>query len=151
MTKIDEAKLRSMTSEERHRLWINARKIDSDEARSIAQMVEQIGLPYSDDQNLRHSDPVFLKMVDIIYSTEGKAAGLAASNLGLPAMAHIDPLLFAALGVDYGAHNEATVNAGAIVASMMTTLGFGRSGKKGKLPATCIAKTAEIYVPSKKR
>ena len=137
-----------MTSEKRHRLWINARKIESDEARSIVQMIEQIGLPYSDDQNLRHSDPIFLKMVDIIYSSEGKAAGVAATAEGLAAMAHIDPLLFAALGVDYGAHNEATVNAGAIVASMMTTLGLKKSGKKGKLPPTCIAKTAEIYVPS---
>jgi hypothetical protein len=148
MTKIDENKLRSMSVHERHQLWINAKNKDSDEARSIVQMIENIGLPYSDDRNLRHSDPIFLKMVEVIYSKEGKAAGVEATTQGLPAMAGIDPLLLAALGVDYGAHNEATVNAGTIVASMMTTLGFKKSGKKGKLPSICIAKTAEIYVSS---
>jgi hypothetical protein len=148
-TKIDEAKLRGMSVHERHRLWINARKIDSDEAKEMVRMIENLGLPYSDPGSLKFDDPIFLKMEEIISSAEGKSAAIEATKKGLPALAGVDPLLSAKLGVDYGAHNDGTINAGFLVAQMMRTQGYKLSGRKGKLPPTCLAKTAEIYIPIK--
>jgi hypothetical protein len=58
-------------------------------------------------------------------------------------------MLVEKLGVDYGKHNDGTLNAGYLVAEMMRSQGYRTSGRKGKLPATCVAKTAEIYVPAK--
>jgi hypothetical protein len=147
-TKIDEAKLRAMKVHDRHRLWINARKKDSDEAKEIVRMIENIGLPYSDPGSLKFDDPIFMKMEEIIFSPEGIAAGIQSTNNGLPALAGIDPLLSSALGVDYGSHNDGTINAGFLVAQMMRMQGYKQSGRKGKLPPTCIAKTAEIYRPN---
>ena len=148
-TKIDEAKLRGMKVHERHRLWINARGIDSDEARDLVRQIEGLGLPYSEEGSLKFDDPIFLKMYEIINSPKGKAAAIEATKAGQPALAGIDPLLIEALGVDYGSHNDGTINAGYLVAQMMRSQGYKLSGRKGKLPPTCVAKTAEIYVPNK--
>jgi hypothetical protein len=148
-TKIDEAKLRGMTVHDRHRLWINARKLDTDEARRLVQMIEVLGLPYSDPGSLKFDDPIFMKMEEIVFSSDGKAAGIEATKNGLPALAGIDPLLSAKLGVDYGSHNDGTINAGYLVAQMMRMQGYKLSGRKGKLPPTCVAKTAEIYISIK--
>ena len=148
MTRIDEAKLRAMSVHDRHRLWVNARGIDSAEARAVVELIENIGLPYSEEGSLKLDSPLGRKMEEIIFSAKGRAAGLEATKRGLPAMAGIDPLLAAALGVDYGPHNDATIQAGYLVAIMMRMQGCKNSGKKGKLPASCIAKTAEIFVPN---
>lgn len=148
-TKIDEAKLRSMTVHDRHRLWINARKVDTEEAREMVRMIEGLGLPYSEPGSLKSDDPISIKMNEIIFSSEGKAAAIEATKNGLPALAGIDPLLSKALGVDYGSHNDGTIGAGYLVAQMMRMQGYKLSGRKGKLPPTCVAKTAEIYVPIK--
>ena len=67
----------------------------------------------------------------------------------IPALAGIDPMLLSALGVDYGSHNEGTISAGYLVAQMMRMHGYKLTGRKGKLPSTCVAKTAEIYEPNK--
>jgi hypothetical protein len=148
-TKIDEAKLRGMNLHSRHQLWINARNIDSEEAREVVRMIENLGLPYSDPKSLKFDDPIFQRMEQIVFSAEGKAAGIEATEAGLPALAGIDPLLSTTLGVDYGSHNNGTMNAGYLVAQMMQMQGYKLSGRKGKLPATCVAKTAEIYVLKK--
>jgi hypothetical protein len=148
-TKIDESKLRGMTVHERHQIWINARRIDSAEARELIRMIEGLGLPYSEEGSLKYDDPIILKMYEIIHSAQGKTAAIEATKEGRPALEGIDPLLSAALGVDYGSHNDGTINAGYLVAQMMRSQGYQLSGRKGKLPPTCIAKTAEIYVPNK--
>jgi hypothetical protein len=149
-TKIDEARLRGMSVHDRHQLWINARKIDSDDARKLIQMIEGIGLPYSDPGSLKTDDPIFLKMYEIINSQKAISAAIEATKAGLPALTPMDPMLVEKLGVDYGSHNDATINAGYLVAEMMRSQGYRTSGRKGKLPATSVAKTAEIYVPAKK-
>ena len=149
MAKISDEKLQGMSVHDRHQLWINARRIDSEEARELVERIEKLGLPYSEIRSLKASDPVFMKMEQIVFSQEAKTAAIAATDAGLPALAGIDPLLSAALGVDYGPHNDGTINAGYLVAQMMRMQGYKNSGRKGKLPVTCIAKTAEIYVPIK--
>ncbi|ABD05313.1 hypothetical protein RPB_0602 [Rhodopseudomonas palustris HaA2] len=149
-TKIDEAALFAMNVHQRHQLWINARKIDSEEAREVVRLIEDLGLPYSEDRSLKLDDPINQKMYQIINSKEGKAAAFEATANGRPALEGIDPLLLAALGVDYGKHNDTTINAGYLVAQMMRSQGYQLSGRKGKLPSSCVAKTAEIYVPNSK-
>jgi hypothetical protein len=114
-------------------------------------LIETLGLPYSDPGSLKFDDPIFLKMHEIIFSERGKAAAIEATQAGLPALAGIDPLLSEALGVDYGSHNDGTINAGYLVAQMMRAQGYKLTGRKGKLPPACTAKTAEIYVPIRKR
>lgn len=148
-TKIDENKLRAMSVHDRHQLWINARGMDTDEAKKLVQMIESLGLPYSDPTSLTSNDPISIKMTEIIFSPEGKAAAIDATKQGLPALAGVDPMLAAALGVDYGPHNSGTINAGYLVAEMMRTQGYKLTGRKGKLPSNCVAKTGEIYVPIK--
>src|SRR4051794_2688956 len=98
---------------------VNARNVDSDEARELVHMIEALGLPYSDPESLKFDDPIFLKMHEIIFSDPGKKAALEATKAGLPALAGVDPLLSAVLGVDYGSHNDGTINAGYLVAQMM--------------------------------
>ena len=144
-----EEKLKSFSVHDRHTIYKRARSLGTPEALALCKRIDELGLPYSDDTPLNFDDPVLQKMAEIIFSAEGKAAGLAATKEGLPALAAIDPLLSSALGVDYAPHNRGTLEAGFIIAQMMRTQGYKNSGRKGKLPATCVAKTAEIFVPNK--
>jgi hypothetical protein len=68
-------------------------------------------------------------MREVIYSNGGRAAALAATKAGLPAMAGIDPMLQEALGSDYGPHNMGTHTAGGIVGELMQSLATKTSGK----------------------
>ncbi|MEQ1492405.1 MAG: hypothetical protein ABL932_17820, partial [Terricaulis sp.] len=137
--------LKARSPAERHRIYMNAcAKAHTPEGAQLKQLLEQSGLPYSDDAALKNDDPITIKMTEIIFSPEGRQAALAATAAGEAAMAGIDPLLQQALGVDYGAHNMGTNTAGSIVAVLMRQLGFEAAGKKA-LPAGCVAKTAETW------
>jgi hypothetical protein len=83
-------------------------------------------------------------MREVIYSNGGRAAALAATKAGLPAMAGIDPMLQEALGSDYGPHNMGTHTAGGIVGELMQSLGYKNVGQK-PLPDHCVAKTAAVW------
>jgi hypothetical protein len=138
-------RLRSRSPHERHQLYMNAcAKAHTVEGAALRVLIEESGLPFSDDAALKMDDPISLKMIEIIFSSEGRQAALNATDKGEPAMLGIDPLLSAALGVDYGAHNRGTVTAGAIVGALMRQLGFENAGQK-PLPDYCIAKTAETW------
>jgi hypothetical protein len=93
------------------------------------------------------TDPVYLRMEEIVWSSAGRAAAIAATEQGLPAMAGIDPLLQADLGEQYHPHDQATMNAGFIVGGLMRHLGYVDGGQ-GKLPVDCIAKTAMKWKPA---
>ena len=140
--------LAAKSVDDRHTLWKNARSKNTAEAQALAQLIESCGLPYSDDSALRSDDPLVRKMIDVIYSQEAKDAAVAATKSGMPALQGVDPILVRVLGVDYGPHNRGTMEAGSIVALMMREQGYKNSHKKGPLPPSCIAKTAEIFVPN---
>jgi hypothetical protein len=110
----------------------------------LKRLCEVAGLPFSDDACLTLDDPITVKMHEIINSKEGRAAAIAATQVGLPAMAGVDPLLQVALGVDYGPHNMGTATAGGLVGELMTSLGYRNTGQK-ELPAGCVAKTAAMW------
>ena len=141
--------LRRMPPVDRHELWKKARSlgVTVSKALELAEKIEALGLPYSDPKCLKLDDPITIKMYELVFSPEGKKAGLDATSAGLPALAGIDPILTRELGVDYGAHNMSTMTAGAFVAEMMRTFGFEKTGKSGKLPTGCRAKTAVFFAP----
>ena len=145
--KIDEVKLRAMSVHDGHTIWKRARGMTAPEAKQMVAWIEGLGLPYSDSDCLKGDDPIFIKMYELILSSEGKKAAIEATREGLPAMAYVDPILARVLGVDYASHNMGTTSAGSLVAEMMRTQGYKNTGKKGKLPQGCVAKTAELYAP----
>src|SRR5262249_33683805 len=134
-------KIRSLTQEERHNLWNNAKRKKADH---VVQMIEESGLPYSDPKGLKLDSPIGREMAKIINSPQGIAAAIEATKQGLPALAAVDPLLHASLGDLYSKTYEATIQAGYLVALMMRAQGFDNSGRQGQLTG-CVAKTGEIY------
>ena len=111
----------------------------------LKKLLEEAGLPFSDTACLTMDDPITIKMHTVINSKEGREAAVAATKIGLPAMAGIDPLLQVALGVDYGAHNMGTATAGGLVGNLMQSLGYKKGPQKG-LPSNCVAKTAATWL-----
>ena len=85
-------------------------------------------------------------MRKIIFTPEGERAALQAHDSGLPPLAGLDPLLSTALGPDYSKDNEATIQAGFLVADLMKQLGFEKiEGTSKKLPDNCIARTGQMF------
>lgn len=137
-------KLGTKTPGERHQLYMNARAMNSDEARQLVRLIEESGLAYSLDRSLRVPDPISQKIAAIAFSAEATKAMEDAILNGLPPMAALDPLLIQALGDDYGSHNASTTFAGRIAAERMQQRGYHKAGRKQKLPADCRAKTADV-------
>jgi hypothetical protein len=71
---------------------------------------------------MRLSDPVYLKMEEIIWREDGRKAALMATDNGLPALCGVEPLLKKELGSRYSPHDMGTVSAGAIVGELMRHL-----------------------------
>jgi hypothetical protein len=147
MVKYTPEKIKAMSVHDRHTIWKRARTRTDTEAKDIVRLIEQSGLPYSEEACLRGDDPITIKIWEIVE--ENAAAMIEATDKGLPAICGVDRLLSEALGVDYGGHNMATATAGSMVAERMRQLGYKNSGKKGKMPKGSVAKTAEIFVPNK--
>jgi hypothetical protein len=137
--------LRAMPVSQRHQLYKNALKLDTDEAHQLIERLKKMGLPFSDNSALSLDDPISLKMYEIIHSNAGTSAMKAAAEKGIPPMAGVDPLLAEALGVDYGPHNMATQTAGYFVAQRMRTLGYKHAGKSMTLPSGCVARSAIVF------
>jgi len=139
-----EEKLGAKSPGERHQLYANARSMDSDDARALATMIEESGLPYSLDRSLRSPYPVSTRVAEVVFSAEGTKAMEEAVRNGVPPMAALDPMLAQTLGDDYGPHNASTTTAGRIAVERMLQRGYRKLGKKQKLPAECRAKTADL-------
>ena len=137
--------LRGMTVHQRHALYKNAcRLAHTPDGAALKKLIEEAGLPFSEEAALRGDDPLTLKMHEIIWSSDGKQAAIAATEAGEAAMAGIDPLLQAALGSDYGPHNMGTNRAGVITGELMQFLGYVRVAQV-PLPSHCVAKTATSW------
>lgn len=137
--------LKALSVHDRATLYKNASRLaHMPEARSLKKLIEEAGLPFSDDACLTMDDPITVKMHEIINSPEGRAAAVKAVKDGLPAMAGIDPMLQIALAGDYGAHNMGTATAGGLVGELMQSLGY-RKDKQKALPEGCVAKTAATW------
>lgn len=146
----DYARLKNLKPSERHALWSNAKKRESDneQAKAIVRLIETSGLEYRAGGSVRLDDAIGKAMHRVIFSKEGKQAAFEATTKGLPALAGVDPLLATALGDDYGKHNEATIQAGYLVTNMMEQSGYKQAGS-GPLPPVCVAKTGLIFILNK--
>jgi hypothetical protein len=136
--------LRSFSPSERHTIYKKARAHGTPEALELCERIRSLGLPYSEAAALKQNDPITMRIYEIAFTEAASSAMKAAIEAGQPPMIALDPLLVADLGVDYGPHNHSTNMAGRIAAERMEMFGFRRTGRKGPLPKTCIAKTAEI-------
>ena len=149
--KYDFAALKRMLPTERQALWQNAkRRIESPEARAIIELIEASGLDYRANESVRLDDAIGRAMQNVIFSPEGRAAALKAAEQGLPALAGVDPLLQAALGANYGKHNEATVQAGYLVANLMRQAGYD-DGPSKPLPSGCVAVSGMLFAKRPER
>ena len=109
--------------------------------------MNQSGLPLRSG-GMRKSDPVSLKMEEIICGSEGRTAALVATDKGLPALCGVEPLLKKELGERYNPHDMGTNLAGVITGELMTHLGYSAAGE-AKCLECGVAKTAMTCVPQK--
>jgi len=140
--------LKLMSPEERSTLYRNAVKRLEKGGQSIVDLIDASGLPLRSG-GMCMTDPVYLRIEEIVWSPAGRDAALAATERGLPALAGIDPMLQAELGMQYSPHDMGTMNAGYIVGELMRHLGFVDAGQ-GKLPDNCVAKTAMRWKPHRR-
>ena len=137
--------LKARSPHDRAELYKNASRLaHTPEGAALKELLIESGLPFSEDACLKTDDPITIKMHEVIFSKEGRAAAIESTKVGDSAMAGVDPLLQSALGVDYGAHNMGTATAGGIVAELMKSLGYKKVGQK-PLPSHCIAKTGATW------
>lgn len=88
-----------MLPTERQALWQNAkRRSELPEARAIIELIEASGLDYRANESVRLDDEIGRAMQKVVFSPEGRAAALEATEKGLPALAGVDPLLQDAAG-----------------------------------------------------
>lgn len=132
--------LQKMTPENRLNLYQNALRRREKGGQAIIELIDSSGLPLSSG-SMRTSDPTYLKMEEIVWSTKGRIAAIEATNKGLPALAGVEPFISADLGDRYNPHDGGTMNAGYIQGELMRHLGYVDAGQ-GKMPEGSIAKTA---------
>jgi hypothetical protein len=138
-------KLVGLSPGDRFKLLLRANEIKSPAAQHVIDTIEELGLPAYDATALRHSDPIALKIYEIVTSKEGRAACIAANSNGVPALAGVEPMLVETLESDYSGSNRATVVAGIFVGDVMRSAGYKKSGERA-MPLGSIAKTAALWV-----
>jgi hypothetical protein len=135
--------LKLLGPERRAVLYENAKKHLHEGGQEVIDLIEASGLPLRAG-GMRMSDPVYIRMEEIAWSPEGRAAALKATKDGLPALAGVEPLIREALGDRYNPHDMGTMNAGYIVGEVMRHLGYVDAGQS-KMPEGSVAKTAMIW------
>jgi hypothetical protein len=133
--------LRSWAPEKLRQLYDNAGK--HPDGKYIRDLIEQNGLPLSSG-GLNFDDPVFRKIVELVWSKQGQALAIEATKHRVPALCGIDRLLREELGDRYGKYDLGTSSAGYVVAEMMRHLGYREAGH-GKCPTGCTAKTGLLW------
>jgi hypothetical protein len=141
-------KLKRMTPEQRATLYENARKRLDQGGREVMNLIDSLGLPLRSG-GMSLSDPVYVRMEEIVWSAEGKKACIMATEIGSPALAGVELLIVEDLGDRYHPHNDGTKSAGGIVGELMRHLGYEHAGH-GDMPPGSVAKTAALWRPRKR-
>jgi hypothetical protein len=141
--------VKAMSLEERDRLYLNALKLGTPEAKELIDLMVQHGLLVTSTGGLPHHHPIIMRIEEIVASPEGRQAAKAAADNGRPALAGVDPLLQDALGTEYGGR-DTTNWAGTFVADEMRKLGYTQKGQR-PLPAGSVAKTGAFFVAEERR
>jgi hypothetical protein len=137
-------RLRERSQTERHQVWKRARALHSAEGNHLARAIERLGLPYEEPEPLSDDDPLITRMKEVFETPAARSAVIEATLDGLPAMAGIDPLLHDQLGEDYRLNPAAAPSAQAMVARLMTGLGYVEAGRK-ELPKRCVARSGVFW------
>ena len=136
--------LRQRSQSERHAVWKRARALHSAEGNHLARAIELLGLPYAEPEPLASDDPLRVRMGEVLASPAARSAALEATLDGLPAMAGIDALVHETLGEAYRQNPAAVPTAQALVADLMTALGYVAAGRKD-LPRRCVARSGVFW------
>jgi hypothetical protein len=137
-------RLRQKSQSERHAVWKRARALHSAEGNHLARAIERLGLPYAEAEPLAADNDLARRMREVIVSPAARSAAIEATLDGLPAMAGIDTLMHEALGETYRLEPAAVPTAQALVAELMTSLGYVEAGHKD-LPARHVARTGVFW------
>ncbi|HTT85401.1 MAG TPA: hypothetical protein VMF67_18130 [Rhizomicrobium sp.] len=140
-------RLERLSQKQLHDLYQNAKNAKASQqaqAADLIRLIQDSGLPYSDPEGLKLDSPLGRQMKAIIFSPEGVAAAIAATERGLPALAGIDPLISEHLDKEYAETYEATIQAGYLVANMMRANGYFPTGLQAPIRG-CVAKSGEVY------
>jgi hypothetical protein len=137
-------KLRQRSQSERHAVWKRARALHSAEGNHLARAIERLGLPYAEPEPLSDHDALMIRMREVMASPAARSAAIEATLDGLPAMAGVDTLLHQTLGEDYRLDAAAVPSAQALVAELMTGLGYVEAGRKD-LPRRNVARTGVFW------
>ena len=136
--------LAARSAQERYAIWKRARMLRTADGNQLAREIERLGLPYAEPGQLAEDDPLRTTIRDIVASPEARAACIEATLDGLPAIAGVDPLLHEALGPTYRKSDEAIATAAALVAELMTGLGYVEAGAKD-LPDRYVARRGVFW------
>lgn len=134
------SRLRERSQTERHAVWKRARSLHSAEGNHLARAIEMLGLPYAEPEPLDEADPMLERIRAVFATPAARSAAIEATLDGLPAMAGIDTLLHDQLGEDYRRNPAAVPTAQALVAELMSGLGYVGAGRKD-LPKRCVARS----------
>jgi hypothetical protein len=137
-------KLRERSQSERHAVWKRARALHSAEGNHLARAIERLGLPYAEPEPLSDHDALMIRMREVMASPAARSAAIEATLDGLPAMAGVDSLLHQTLGEDYRLDPAAAPSAQALVAELMTGLGYVEAGRKD-LPRRNVARSGVFW------
>ncbi|WP_162238953.1 hypothetical protein [Methylobacterium sp. Leaf85] len=133
--------LKKMTIDHRRNLYENARNNPS--GSYIKELIDSNGLALSTG-GVSMDDPLYLNIVEIAWSKEGKEAATMAADAGIPAVAAIDRMVQAKYGDAYKSRHNAAVAAGTIVGEVMKHLGY-RIAMRKACPPDCVAKSGATW------
>ncbi len=138
-------KLEALSFDDRSRLYANALKLETPDAKALVALIQGSGLMIAEPGWLKADSPITQAIEAVVRSKAGIEGALKAANEGLPALTGVEPLLVEALGDEYAGLNHATLEAGFRVGAVMQERGW-RHGGKVKMPLGSVAKTAELWI-----
>ena len=137
--------LQLRTAEERWRMYQNARlKLDDPAAKALIALIDEHQLSMLERGGFPAEHPAIMAIREVCFSKAGVEAAIGATQAGLPALAHVDPLLSRAVPA-YVTHPDTHTWAGGFVAEAMEQAGYRRLNRSGKLPEGCAARTAMMF------
>jgi hypothetical protein len=136
-------KIEALSPEKRESLFDNARTKGTPEAQKIIDLMVEHDLLVRIGGGLPRDHPTIQAIEEIIRSNEGRSAGRDASDQGQPALAGVDHILGAELGLKYGNHDTASW-AGTLMAEVMAEAGYVKKTTKA-MPDGCVVKTAAVF------
>lgn len=136
-------KIEALSPQRRNALFDNAQASSTEDARRIIAIMIEYDLLVRARDGLPRKHPTIQTIEKIVKSEEGREAGKAASEQGLPAIAGVDQMLVEALGKKYGTY-DTTSWAGTFMNDVMLEAGYTQIKKK-HMPQGYVARYAAFF------